>query len=291
MDRKLETFLTLCKTMNYRATAEELHLTQPAITKQIQALEVEYGAKLFTYDGRKLEKTDKGQLLQRYAASLAYNYEELRMAMQEKNRLHLRVGATKTIGDYVIGPAVMRYLRNPEHELSLTVDNTHHLLQMLDENQMDFAIIEGIFDKTRYDYQLYRNEAFYCICTAGKKIKRSGKKKVEIEDILGETIFVREQGSGTRRLFERDLESLGYGIDSFARVIELNSFQLIRQAVREGLGISFVYDSVAKDDEDLQHFEVTGINTHHEFNVVYLPNTAAKDHAMQFLKESELFQE
>ena len=60
MERKLETFLTLCETLNYRRAAERLHLTQPAVTKQIQALEAEYGAVLFQYDGRRLHKTAKG---------------------------------------------------------------------------------------------------------------------------------------------------------------------------------------------------------------------------------------
>ena len=52
MDQKLSTFLTLCSTMNYRRAADALHLTQPAVTKQIQALEAQYGVKLFSYDER-----------------------------------------------------------------------------------------------------------------------------------------------------------------------------------------------------------------------------------------------
>lgn len=54
MDQKLLTFLTLCRTMNYRRAADALHLTQPAVTKQIQSLESQYGVKLFSYDERKL---------------------------------------------------------------------------------------------------------------------------------------------------------------------------------------------------------------------------------------------
>lgn len=57
MDRRLETFLAVCQTMNYRRAAEALHLTQPAVTKQIQSLEASYGVRLFSYDGRKLRKT------------------------------------------------------------------------------------------------------------------------------------------------------------------------------------------------------------------------------------------
>ena len=58
MDPKLHTFLTLCQTMNYRMAAERLHLSQPAVTKQIQALEQSLQTKLFTYDGHTLHKTE-----------------------------------------------------------------------------------------------------------------------------------------------------------------------------------------------------------------------------------------
>ena len=143
MDPKLHTFLTLCQTMNYRMAAERLHLSQPAVTKQIQALEQSLQTKLFTYDGHTLHKTEKCLLLERYAITQQYQFEELQLAIAEKERSLLRIGATKTIGDYVLIDAIKGYLQDPSHEMSLVVDNTKHLLQMLDENQLDFAIIEG----------------------------------------------------------------------------------------------------------------------------------------------------
>ena len=151
MDPKLHTFLTLCQTMNYRMAAERLHLSQPAVTKQIQTLEQSLQAKLFTYDGHTLHKTEKCLLLERYAISQQYQFEELQLAIADKKRLKLRIGATKTIGDYVLIDAIKDYLSDPHHEISLVVDNTKHLLQMLDENQLDFAVIEGTFSKTKYD--------------------------------------------------------------------------------------------------------------------------------------------
>lgn len=279
MDRKLETFLTLCRTMNYRQTAERMHLTQPAITKQIQALEDEYGVKLFNYDGHKLSKSDKCQLLESYAISLEYNYKELMTKMREKQKSKLRVGATRTIGDYAVSDRIITYLKHPDNELSFTVDNTNSLLAMLDENKLDFALVEGAFDKSKYAYKLYRNEPFFGICNK----KRFAKKdRLEIKDLFDETLIVREKGSGTRNLFEEDLKNMGYSIDSFSRVIELNSFKLIRQAVREGIGISFAYASVISQDKDLTNFKVKGIMENHEFNVVCLPNTSAMGLAEQF---------
>ena len=88
MDQRLETFLTLCATMNYRKAAERLHLTQPTVTKQIQALEALYGVRLFTYDSRKLRKTAQGETLEIYAISQRYQDEELRRARQDESNRH-----------------------------------------------------------------------------------------------------------------------------------------------------------------------------------------------------------
>ena len=102
MDQKLETFLTLCKTMHYGRAAELLHLSQPAVSKHIQALEAQYGVRLFTYQARRLQKTREGDLLEQYAFSLRYNEEMLLARLHEKSKTLLRIGATKSIGDYIL---------------------------------------------------------------------------------------------------------------------------------------------------------------------------------------------
>ena len=102
MDQKLETFLTLCKTMHYGRAAELLHLSQPAVSKHIQAIEAQYGVRLFTYQARRLQKTREGDLLEQYAFSLRYNEEMLLARLHEKSKTLLRIGATKSIGDYIL---------------------------------------------------------------------------------------------------------------------------------------------------------------------------------------------
>ena len=285
MDPKLHTFLTLCQTMNYRLAAEQLHLSQPAVTKQIQSLEQALQTKLFLYDGHTLHKTEKCLLLERYAISQQYQFQELQLAIADKKRLKLRVGATKTIGDYVLIDAIKDYLRDPGHELSLVVDNTKHLLQMLDENRLDFAVIEGTFSKTKYDSYLLRMEPFVGICAKDSPL--SGKH-LTIEDLLKETIIVREEGSGTRRIFEERLTASGYGLNDFSREVSISSFVSIKALVAVGVGISFLYRSVVADADDIGTFTIDGITEPHPFHVVYTRNTNAKNYAEQFLGELEV---
>ena len=285
MDPKLHTFLTLCQTMNYRLAAEQLHLSQPAVTKQIQSLEQALQTKLFLYDGHALHKTEKCLLLERYAISQQYQFQELQLAIADKKRLKLRVGATKTIGDYVLIDAIKDYLHDPGHELSLVVDNTKHLLQMLDENRLDFAVIEGTFSKTKYDSYLLRMEPFVGICAKNSPL--SGKH-LTIEDLLKETIIVREEGSGTRRIFEERLTASGYGLNDFSREVSISSFVSIKALVAVGVGISFLYRSVVADADDIGTFTIDGITEPHPFHVVYTRNTNAKNYAEQFLGEQKI---
>lgn len=286
MDSKLQTFLVLCQTMNYRMAAERLHLSQPAVTKQIQSLEQSLQTKLFHYDGHVLHKTEKCLLLERYSISVQYQYEELQLAIAEKERTLLRIGATKTIGDYVLIDAVKDYLRDPSHELSMVVDNTKHLLQMLDENRLDFAIIEGAFSKTKYDSYLLRMEPFVGICTKDHPLCG---KHIAVEDLLGETIIVREEGSGTRRIFEERLLASGYELNDFSRTVSISSFISIKALVAAGIGISFLYASVVAKDESIGTFTVDGLTEPHAFHVVYTRNTNAKTYSEQFLQNNQHF--
>ena len=280
MDSKLHTFLTLCQTMNYRLAAEHLHLSQPAVTKQIQSLEQSLQTKLFRYDGHTLHKTEACLLLEQYAISTQYQFEELQLAIADKKRLNLRIGATKTIGDYVLFDAIKEYLNHPSHELSLVVDNTKHLLQMLDENQLDFAVIEGTFSKTKYDSYLLRMEPFVGICAKDSPLCG---QHVTVDALLKQTIIVREEGSGTRRIFEERLAAAGYELRDFHREVSISSFISIKALVAGGIGISFLYNSVVASENDIGTFTVDGITEPHPFHVVYTRNTNAKHYAEQFL--------
>ena len=272
--------------MNYRLAAERLHLSQPAVTKQIQSLEQALQTKLFYYDGHTLHKTEKCLLLERYAISMQYQFEELQLAIAEKARTLLRIGATKTIGDYVLIDAIRAYLQDPSHELSLVVDNTRHLLQMLDENQLDFAIIEGTFSKSKYDSYLLRMEPFVGICA---KDHPFCGKNMPVDALLKETIIVREEGSGTRRIFEERLTASGYELSDLSRMVSISSFVSIKALVAGGIGISFLYDSVVAKDVDIGTFTVDGLTEPHAFHVVYTRNTNAKRYSEQFLYAGQYF--
>ncbi len=279
LDYRMETFITLCKTMNYRRTAEMLNITQPAVTQHIKYLEDYYGCKLFSYDKRKLSMTYHAQLLLRYAYSQNYQEQKLIEEMKEKKGYHFSIGTTKTIGEYVIGKQVERFLLEQGNRLHIETDNTAHILELLDKGSIDFALIEGFFDQSIYAHKLYKVEPYVGFCSRNHPF---ANQTVPLKDILKETIIVREKGSGTRSILERMLQINNYTLNDFQRIVSIGNFRLLEQSVAGNLGITFAYRIVGKQNSMLSEFRVEGWNIEREFNYVFLPDTDAEKYVEIF---------
>lgn len=266
LDYRIETFLTLYEQMNYRKTAELLNMTQPGVTQHIHYLESFYGVKLFTYNGRQLTRTDHAKMLKRHFDSVRAEERSLREDFAQTDMVQLKVGATKTIGEFVIAPEVRAFLKSPNHNLDLVIDNTEVLLHMLQKAQLDFAVIEGVFDKSKYSYHLYKKEKFVGIC--GKN-HRFADQTVQLEEIFQEDIVVREPHSGTRTLLNNAITDRGFSLEHFRRCISVSNFSIICDLVANNGAITFAYEPISRCRSDLATFTVADMQISGEFNFVY----------------------
>lgn len=266
LDYRIETFLQVCERMNYRKAADALGITQPAVTQQIHYLERQYGRKLFEYRNAHLYKTEAAQILEQYARAMRLQDQDLRQKLGSQVQ-ELKIGATKTIGDYVLKAQIRRYLEDPDHALSLVVDNTDRLLNLLEENQLDFAVVEGYFDRSRFDSQLLRREPFVGVCPKNHPF---AGRQVSLEELFQQAIIHREEGSGTRAILEQKLQGYNESLDHFRRQICISSFPVILDLVKNGFGVSFVYEVLANSDPDIAKFTIEGEPIVREFNIVYL---------------------
>lgn len=269
VNNRIKTFLTLCHLMNYRRTAEELHMTQPAVTQHIHYLEQEYGCRLFVYDRKSLRMTREAEILRRYAENVLYHENRLRTQLHQHGGWKLSIGATKTIGEYVIAGQISRYLADGGNRLSVEVDNTEHLLRLLSDGALDFALIEGFFDRSKYACRLYRKEAFVGICAAGHPF---AGRTISLDELLREHIILREAGSGTRNIFEQLLSQHNHTPADFDRVTVIGNFGLMTRLIERLQGVTFAYSALLENNEHLSAFQVEGWNTVREFNYVYLDN-------------------
>lgn len=282
LDYRIETFLTLYEEMSYRRTAERLRMTQPGVTQHIHYLENHYGVRLFIYSGRQLRRTPEAEKLKQHIDSLRAAENDLRSSLVQTDIIHLRIGATKTIGGFVLAGAVRRFLLDPCHRLDLVIDNTKALLSMLERGELDFAAIEGVFDKERYAHHLYKKERFVGVCAASHPFSN---QTVSLEEAFGEHLIVREKGSGTRMLLEQAVHSQGYSLGSFARCSSVSDFSVICNLVSMNHAITFAYEPVSHCRQDLSTFMLRDIQIKGEFNWVYLNEKAARPKISLFLSE------
>lgn len=270
IDNRIFTFLKLCEIMNYRKTATLLNMTQPAVTQHIQGLEQLYQCKLFHYEGKTLTKTEQAIKLESYARSAVYNDRTFKAQIHSTDMTQLSIGATKTIGDYMINKGILNLLQDNSIELHYIVDNTQKLFEQLNLFQLDFLIIEGYFDKSIYDSELLRLEELVGICSPNHKFANN---IIPLEELFNEHIILREEGSGTRNVLNNFLSEHNYSFKQFRKNSSISSFNLIQQAVVQDIGISFVYNAIPESNPELATFRIANHEIYHELNCVFLKNT------------------
>lgn len=273
LDPRWNTFLAVCETMNYTKAAQRLCLTQPAVTHHIQYLEQHYGCRLFTYEGKVLRLTEAGLRLREFTRSMAYNEQKMEQTMAASAPISLRVGTSKTIGEYVIAPKVEQFLRaHPDASFSLLVDNTRELLRGLEAGRLDFVLVEGFFDRSRYDAQLWRRESFFGVCSPDHRL---AGRLVTLEELEDERLILRESGSGTRAIFEDALRRQNRTLRGFSSVATISDFVTIKSLVMDGLGVSFLYEPVVQRELEqgtLARFDLADAPMQGAFYFVCLKN-------------------
>lgn len=281
LDHRLYTFLTLCETGNYTKTAEKLNMTQPAVTQHIQFLEAYYQVKLIAGKGKDFSLTKEGRALQEYAKILKANSERIPPLLHRIKRRAkpLNFGATLTIGEYMIPSILYRICKeDPEIDISMAVDNTDILQKMLWEGEIDFALLEGNFDRNQYEFKLISDEEFIGVCSPKNTI---ASKPIELEDLLEQNLILREPGSGTRDILEKALHSRNLKIKDFRRTIEIGNMHAIKELCHQNIGITFMYREAVKKELSqgyLKEIPLQNIKITHPFSFVYLKDCPDKSH-------------
>lgn len=273
-DFRVETFLTVCRTMNYTRAAEELNVTQPAVSQHIAHLEKAYGSPLFVYRNKKLALTPAGALLRDALSTMAHDERMLReriAGMASDAPVELSVGMTLTAGEYLVAAPLADYLAaHPELRATVRSGGTAELLALLNAGAIDCAFVEGFFDKNAYAWETYRTERLVCVCAAGHRFAREPRT---VEDLFGERLIVREPGSGTRAVFEHALAAQNLSIEGFRQASVVESLDIIKVFVQRDLGISFMYEAAVQrelTESALRIVELDGPPIQHEIAFIRL---------------------
>lgn len=271
LDFRMETFLTVCRYMNFTRASEKLNITQPAVSQHIRFLEKHYNTKLFRYEGKKLRLTGAGEILRNASLTMMHDEQSMQNEMQKSEKeAEIRFGATRTIGDAVMGQILAEYLaRYPHARLHMEVENTQDLLGRLDQGQIDFALVEGFFKKSEYDFLVYSREKYIAVCSADYVFQSIPHR---IDNLFQERLLLREEGSGTREVLERCLEAGNFNIQDFEERMEVGSMQTIKELTKAGCGITFLYEAAVRrelEEGSLRQIPLQDFPLTHEFTFIW----------------------
>jgi len=219
--------------------AERLHISQPAVSKQLQELEKNLGTPLFDRLPRGVRLTEAGELLLGYARSLFGLEAEAEAALAELRGLErgrLSIGASMTIGGYLLPDVLARFHQQyPGIDIHLEIANTKEVEQRLIEGTLDVGLTEGFLEHPELEAVVFREDEMVVIAWPDHPLLSEGP--VTAERLCQEPFLVREEGSGTRAVVERAFAERGLALRP---VMSLGNIEAIKRAVAAGVGIAMV---------------------------------------------------
>lgn len=268
--------------------AQALHMTQPAVTMQVQALEEYFGTKLFQRSTKKIEITEAGRALLPFAKRSIELIKETDVAMSKFTHMlegRLQLGASLTIGEYILprllGPFSREY---PNISVSMKVMNTTQIVEEIRGHQLTFALVEAPVDHPDLHREVVLNDELKLIVPAAHPL--ASRDKVTVDDLLQVPFILREQGSGTRQVMEQALAKTGIGGDRLKIGMELGSTGAIKSAVEAGLGVTVLSPSSVKHEVALGLLcvkDIEGVKFTRHFYSIYLKATLLPISAVTFL--------
>jgi len=236
--RQLKVFERVARRLSFTRAAEELYLTQPAVSMQIKQFEESIGLPLFERLGKKIYLTRAGEELYQVSRSISERLEEAEALIDELKGTdggRLVVSVTSTVHYFGIRLLAEFSRRFPKVRISFKVTNRKGLLQQLEENESDIVLMGQPPDDQDLAHEAFLENPLVLIAPAEHPL--AGKRGVLLQELQHENFIMREQGSGTRasveRFFaERDIE--------IVTTMDMNTNGAIKQGVEEGLGLAIV---------------------------------------------------
>ncbi|MBC8079008.1 MAG: LysR family transcriptional regulator [Gorillibacterium sp.] len=250
---QLHIFYTVAQKGTFSAAGHALHMTQPAVTMQIQTLEEHFGTKVFRRTPKMVELTDAGLTLLPYAQKIVElmtdtDKEMSKFTRQLKGKLEL--GTSLTVGEYVLPRLLGPFNREfPHITVSMKVMNTTQILEELLAHSLTFGIVEALIEHPDIKVEPILNDELKLVLPPDHELLK--QDKITAKDLFRYPFIMREPGSGTRSVIEETLRSAGMNPNSLQVAMELGSTGAIKSSVEAGLGISIVSISTIKHETAL----------------------------------------
>ncbi|MGG4493140.1 LysR family transcriptional regulator [Brevibacillus reuszeri] len=289
MDQQLLVFVTVADRQNFSRAAEELHMTQPAVSQYILSLERAVGTKLLERSNKYVRLNKAGEIVYHHAREILGLYTRMQSLVDDLMNTpsgHLTIGASYTYGEYVLPHVIARMRQHyPLITPTITIHNSTVITELVANRQLDVGIVEGEFLQEKMCVEPFADDRMYLIVSPAHPLAK--KEEVSVSELLDETWIVREEGSGTREAAEKMFRMLQI---QPKKQMEFGSTQVIKEAVEAGLGISLLsYWAIRKERKlgTLCTLKVAGTPVTRDFSLVTKTNqfhTKALDVFMDLIR-------
>jgi DNA-binding transcriptional LysR family regulator len=248
--RRLEIFLKVAELGSFSRAADALFLTQPTVSEHIRALEDELGVQLLDRLGRGTTATKAGTLLLGYARRMLTLSREARQAIEQfQGRMsgELVLGGSTIPGEYVLPALIGAFCaKYPDVSVALRIGSSRQVQDWVEQGHVEIGVVGAVPASRALESRPLMSDDI--VLVVPPEHPWVARKTVTLEDVKREPLILRERGSGSRETLEDALKQAGLELGAFRVIGEIASTQAVKQAVRAGLGVSFVSHR-AVDDE------------------------------------------
>lgn len=286
---KLRVFRVVADTLNFRRAADELHLTQPAITSQIKSLEESLGIALFDRISRDIKLTPAGTTLLQYVRQIEAVTNEAVAALAPfggQEGLEISIGASHTIAVYLLPQLLVPLLKEwPKLRIHIMGGSTNEILHALTMHQIAIGLIEAPAFRPDLKIEVFGKDELMLIVRPDHRWAE--KAELRAAELVQEPILLREVGSGMRKFVEDYLEANGVLRQQLRTAIDMNSSEGILAAVEAGLGVGFIPSAASKkalQTESIKEVSLANGPIRRELSVVLLNGPEPKGPVGQLLQ-------
>lgn len=270
-DFRLRVFITAAKTLNFTKCAEQLYISQPAVSKHIGELESRYKVQLFERSGSRLALTEAGRVMLEHAERIADGYRRLQYEMDLfTDRLggELKVGASTTIAQYVLPQVLARFTaRFPEVKVSLASGNSEQVEAALARHDTDLGLVESSARHPGFHYEPFIPDELVLIASTKGWYGRCDQ--VTLAELQTVPLVLRESGSGTLEVISKYLAAADVRLASLRVVMQLGSTESIKSFVRNSDAMAIVSVASIVDElrsGELRIIDIEGCTIRREFS-------------------------
>lgn len=274
MDYRDSVFISVAENLSFSKAANDLHISQPAITRHIKELEERYKTTLFERKGNKIYLTTAGEKVYHAFKKISQQYRNLDF---EIGQLHynfsgeFKLGASSTISQYVIPKIIASFhKRYPQIQIYLLNGNSFEMENLLLDNKIDLALVENQSTQSGVQYTNFLDDEL--IIVTGKNSVYAKHDTISLQDLTQIPIVLREQGSGTLEVIQHTLKKQNIHFEQLNTLIHLGSTESIKNFLQDFDGLAIVSEKAVQNELYLQtlvKIKIVGFSISRKFRIAY----------------------